>query len=214
MGDRDYRQFIRNAMESIAHELRPSIDGADSKTVHIDEVTRCMRRSYYDRESPIDEAPRGFSELVAGMLRKIGFAPDKASYDIGGVNLVGRADMIIDDVVMIFRPSKLQPEIPLAGDMIYLNACMWIHDKREGVVVYISGDQSESSFSLSRDKKMFEETVRRVRVLADLLAERKRVPILEPSSECTTCQYYERCYSKERISKSIKISDLVGNNKS
>ena len=210
MGDRDYRQFIRNAMASIGRELRPAIDPADARTIHVDEVTRCMRRSYYDRDSPLDEAPRGFNELLAGMLRRLGYAPDQASYDLGGTNLVGRADMIVDDVVMIFRPAQDPPETPVAGDMLYLNACMWIHDKHDGVIVYVTGDRSESSFSLTRDKKMFEETVRRARVLGDLLAERKRVPILEPSSECARCQYYNRCYTKERISKPIKISELVG----
>lgn len=210
MGDRDYRQFIRNAMDSIGRELQPKIDPADAKTIHIDEVTHCMRRSYYDRDSPLDDVPRGFNDLLAGMLRKLGFAPDQVSYDIGDTNLVGRADMIIDDVVMIFRPAQSPPKIPYPVDMLNLNACMWIHDKREGVIVYISGDQTESAFSVARDKKMFEETVRRVRVLGDLLAERKRLPILEPSSECTTCQYYQRCYTKERISKPIKLTDLVG----
>lgn len=210
MGDRNYREFIRNTMDSIRAELRPKIDSADSKTIHIDEVARCMRRSYYDRDSPLDEAPHGFNELLAGMLRKLGYAPEYAAYDIGDTKLMGRADMLVDDIVMIFRPAELAPEIPDAGDLIYLNACMWIHDKLEGVIVYVTGDSNESSFSLTRDKKMFEETVRRVRVLGDLLAERKRVPILEPSSECTTCQYYERCYTKERISKPIKLSELVG----
>ena len=45
---------------------------------------------------------------------------------------------------------------------------------------------------------MFEETARRVRVLHDLLVE-KKTPILEPSSECSTCQYYQRCYTKQKI---------------
>ncbi len=210
MGDRDYRRFIRDTMDSISAELRPKIDGTDTKTIHIDEVARCMRRSYYDRNSPLTEAPRGFNDLLAGMLRKLGYAPDQETYDLGGINLAGRADMIVDDIVMIFRPAEIPPEIPDSGDLIYLNACMWIHEKTDGVIVYVTGDANESSFSLTRDKKMFEETVRRVRVLGDLLAEGGRTPILEPSGECASCQYYERCYTKERVSKPIKISDLVG----
>lgn len=213
MGDRNYRQFIRDTIDSISADLRPKIDPADPKTIYIDEVARCMRRSYYDRNSSLVEPARGFNYLLAGMLRKLGYAPELASYDIGGVKLAGRADMIVDDTVMIFRPAGAAPDLPESGDLIYLNACMWIHNKLDGVVVYITGNADETSFSLTRDKKMFEETVRRVRVLADLLAEKKRVPILEPSGECTSCQYYERCYTKERISKPIKISDLVGINR-
>ena len=56
---------------------------------------------------------------------------------------------------------------------------------------------------------MFEEVVRRVRVLKDLLEE-KKVPILEPSIECSSCQYYERCYVKQKIGKQITLQDLFG----
>ena len=89
---------------------------------------------------------------------------------------------------------------------------MWIFDKTEGILVYLTGDRKEASFSLSRDKRMFEEVIRRVRVFNDLLKE-KKVPILEPSDECNNCQYYEKCYIKQKISKSISLKDLVGMNK-
>jgi CRISPR-associated exonuclease Cas4 len=78
--------------------------------------------------------------------------------------------------------------------------------------VYLTGDGKETSFSLSRGKKMFEEVVRRARVLHDLLKE-KKVPILEPSDECSNCQYYEKCYIRQKIAKTISIKDLVGLNK-
>jgi len=92
---------------------------------------------------------------------------------------------------------------------LYLNACMWIFNKIEGVIVYITPDGKEGSFSLTKEKKMFEEIVRRVRVLNDLLNE-KKVPILEPSTECSSCQYYERCFVKQKIGKQITINDLFG----
>ena len=76
-------------------------------------------------------------------------------------------------------------------------------------ILYITGDRRESSFSLSKDKKMFEEVIRRVRVLNDLLKE-KKVPILEPSEDCSTCQYYQRCFIKEKIGRSVSIAELVG----
>ena len=34
---------------------------------------------------------------------------------------------------------------------------MWIYDKSDGIIVYISGDKKETTFSISRNKKMFEE---------------------------------------------------------
>jgi len=81
--------------------------------------------------------------------------------------------------------------------------------KDEGIVVYLTPDGKETSFSLIKQNKMFEEVVRRVRVLKDLLEE-KKVPILEPSVECSTCQYYERCFVKLKMGKQIKIEEMFG----
>ncbi len=60
---------------------------------------------------------------------------------------------------------------------------------------------------------MFEEVVRRVRVLKDLLEE-KKVPILEPTIECSSCQYYERCFVKQKIGKQINLQEMFGLSKS
>ncbi|MEK6931844.1 MAG: Dna2/Cas4 domain-containing protein, partial [Thermoproteota archaeon] len=98
---------------------------------------------------------------------------------------------------------------PLANDLLYLNACMWIYDKTDGVIIYITGNKEETMFSLTRDKKMFEEVIRRVRVLNDLLKEQK-TPILEPSNDCTDCQYYQRCFITKKNSKQVSLSEMLG----
>ena len=116
------------------------------------------------------------------------------------LKLKAQGDLMIDDVVLIFRSVEEFPEIPFPSDMLYLNACLYIFDKFDGIIVYIAPDGTETSFGATKQKKMFEESIRRVRVLADLLAQ-KRTPILEPSTECTNCQYYERCYIKTKIGK-------------
>ena len=59
---------------------------------------------------------------------------------------------------------------------------------------------------------MFEEVARRIRIFNDLLKE-KKVPILEPSDECSNCQYYEKCYLPLKTTQSISLSQLVGFNK-
>ncbi len=61
--------------------------------------------------------------------------------------------MIIDEVVFVFRSAITLPENPIARDLLYLNACMWIFDKTEGILVYLTGDGKEASFSLSRRKR-------------------------------------------------------------
>lgn len=209
MGDRDFRGLIKNAIESIGRELDAKVDAADTRTVHLHEVTRCMRRSYYDRTDPLDPERGGFNELLGGLLQKLGYGTEPAQYDLGQTALRARADMIADDAVVLFRSAEEMPDNPRAEDMLYLNACLWIYDKFDGVVVYIAGNRREASFSATRNKKVFEETARRVRVYADLLAGSK-TPILEPSAECARCQYYQRCYMKERVGRAVTLKELVG----
>ncbi len=212
LGDRDYRQFIKNAIDSIGREIEPKIDPNDINTIHLHEVVRCLRRSYFDRVEPKDVERRGFNDLVSGLLRNMKYGSKSGEFKMEDINLNGQADMIIDDAVIIFRSANVLPENPIARDLLYLNTCLWIFDKMDGILIYITGDRQEASFTVSRNKKMFEEVARRIRIFNDLLKE-KKVPILEPSDECSNCQYYEKCYLPQKTSESISLRQLVGFNK-
>jgi len=209
MGDRDYRQLIKNAIESIGRDIEPKIDPKDNKTIYIHEIVRCLRRSYFDRIDPIEVKRTSFNNLMTGLLQKMEYGGKEGEFSIEELTLKGKADMIVDDAIIIFRSALQVPESPFASDLLYLNACMWIFSKVEGIVVYMTPDGKETSYSLTKEKKMFEEIVRRVRVLNDLLDE-KKIPILEPSVECSSCQYYERCFVKQKIGKQINIHELFG----
>ena len=209
MGDRDFRSIIQNAIGSIGKELEIEIDSKDIQTIHLKEVVQCLRRSYFDRIDPSEIERRGFNDLLSGLLRKLQYGSEPKEFAIDDIKLKGQVDMIVDDTILLFRSALVELESPLANDVLYLNACMWIYDKEDGVIVYITGDRKETSFSLSRNKKMFEEVIRRVRVLNDLLKEQK-TPILEPSSECSDCQYYERCFMKKKNAKQLSLGDMLG----
>ena len=210
MGDRDFRSTIQNAIKSMSKELEIDIDSKDIQTIHLQEVVQCLRRSYYDRIEPEEIERRGFNELLSGLLRKLEYGSDPKEFEIDDIKLKGQVDMLVDDSILLFR-SAVSDELknPLANDVLYLNACMWIYDKQDGVIIYITGDRKETTFSLTRNKKMFEEVVRRVRVLNDLLKEQK-TPILEPSVECSDCQYYERCFMKMKNSKQLSLAAMMG----
>jgi len=209
MGERDFRSVITAAVDSIGRELDVKIDPEDIGTIHLHEVVRCLRRSYYDRTDPKDLKRGGFNELLSGLLQKYGYGSEPKDFEVDGIRLRGRADMIVDDAVILFRSAGALPEDPKAGDVLFLNACLWIYGKLDGVIVYISGDRQEASFSVTRNKRMFEETVRRVRVLNDLLGQ-KKLPILEPATECEGCQYYERCFMKQRVGRSFNLKEMIG----
>ena len=209
MGDRDFRTIIQTALGSIGKELQLDIDSKNIQTIHLQEVVQCLRRSYFDRIDPVEIERRGFNELLSGLLRKLEYGSDPKEFEIDDIKLKGQTDMLVDDVIMLFRPAQNELDNPLANDILYLNACLWIYDKTEGIIVYITGDRKETTFSLSRNNKMFEEVVRRVRVLNDLLKKQK-APILEPSTECSECQYYERCFMKKKNSKQVDIGEMLG----
>ena len=212
MGDRDFRNITHNAIRSIGNELEIEIDSKDIQTIHLQEVTKCLRRSYYDRIDPNEIERRGFNELLSGLLRKLQYGSEPKEFAIDKIKLKAQVDMITDDSILLFRSALGELENPQANDILFLNACMWIYDKVDGVIVYITGDKREITFSLTRNKKMFEEIIRRVRVLNDLLKEQK-TPILEPSSDCSGCQYFERCFMKKKSSKQISLMGILGKEK-
>ena len=210
MGDRDFRTVIKNSIESVGKELDYKIDIENLDKIHLGEVTKCLRRSYFDRTDPAEPERTRFSDLIGGMFRKLDYGSISATFDLkNGASLEGQSDMIADDVVMIFRSVSEFPEDPYAKDILYLNACLWIYDKIDGIIVYIDGHGREGSFSLTKDKKMFEELVRRVRTYRTLLND-KKLPQLEPSTECSTCQYYERCFTKKKRNEKDVIHQILG----
>lgn len=170
-----------------------------------------MRRSYFDRFDRI-ESENKIGDLFGGLIRKLPYGSKTGEFAIEDIKLKGQADMIVDDIVIIFKMVSEPPETPFASDVLYLNACMWIFNKVEGVIAYITNDGKEASFALIREKKMFEEVIRRIRVFSNLIGE-KKTPILEPSPECSSCQYYERCYIKKHEGKQFSISELFGRKK-
>ena len=208
MGDKDFNSIVKNAIDLIGKELETDRNLKDTQTINLSEVVQCLRRSYYDRVEPKEFAGKGFNDLFSGMLRKLEFGSKSKEFAIDNIKLKGQADMIVDNCILLFRSATNELEVPYPSDVLYLNSCMWIYDKLDGVIVYIVGDGKEITFSLTRHKTMFEEVIRRVRVLNDLLKERK-IPILEPSVQCFDCQYYERCFAKKSNTKN-SLAEILG----
>ena len=215
-GDRDYKQVVRDAIDSIGEDISFKIDTKDINTIYLYEATKCLRRSFYDRTDLLETEHTQFNKILGGLFRKIKSQSTVGEYDMtGGLTLKGQADMIKDDVVLIFRSIAKFPENPIPADMLYINACMWMFDQIEGVIVYITPDGKEESFVTNRNQKMFEEVVRRTKIFHDLLEKnnadpKAKPPIIEPSLDCLDCQYYERCYIKKKTGRTITISSLFG----
>ena len=216
VGDRDYKQIVRDAIDSIGEDAQLKFDLKDSNTIYLHEATKCLRRSFYDRTEPLETEQTQFNKVLGGLFRKMKSQSTIGKYEMdGGLALKGQADMIEDDVILIFRSVNRYPENPLPVDILYINACMWMFNKIEGVVVYITPDGKEESFVTNKNQKMFEEVIRRTKVFHDLLEKRNtdpkaKPPIIEPSIDCLDCQYYERCFIRKKEGKQITLSSLFG----
>ena len=216
VGDRDYKQIVRDAIDSIGEDIQLKIDTKDPNTIYLHEATKCLRRSFYDRTDPLETEQTQFNKVLGGLFRKMKSHATVGKYNMdNGLTLKGQVDMIKDDVVLIFRSVNKYPQNPLPVDILYVNACMWMFDKIEGVVVYITPDGREESFVTNRNQKMFEEVIRRTKVFYDLLKRKNtdpkaKPPIIEPSLDCLDCQYYERCYIRKKEGKQITLSSLFG----
>tara|TARA_B100000586_G_scaffold186409_1_gene137007 strand:+ start:116 stop:793 length:678 start_codon:yes stop_codon:yes gene_type:complete len=215
-GDRDYKRIVKDAIDSIGEDVQLKIDKKDFNTIYVHEAAMCLRRSFYDRTDPIETEQTQFNKVLGGLFRKMKSHATIGKYDMKeGLALKGQVDMIKEDVVLIFRSIAKFPENPIPVDMLYVNACMWMFNQIEGVIVYITPDGKEESFVTNRNQKMFEEVVRRTKVFHDLLKRnsidpKAKPPIIEPSLDCLDCQYYERCYIRKKQGKTVTISSLFG----
>ena len=181
VGDRDYKQIVRDAIDSIGEDVQLKFDTKDPNTIYLHEATKCLRRSFYDRTEPLETEQTQFNKVLGGLFRKMKSFATIGKYDLKeGLTLKGQVDMIKDDVVLIFRSVNRYPENPLPADILYVNACMWMFNKIEGVVVYITPDGKEESFVTNRNQKMFEEVIRRTKVFHDLLERRNTDPKAKP----------------------------------
>jgi len=211
LGDRNLKDVILRTMDDIYRDLDSQIDKTNNRRINVKEIVTCLRRSYYDRKNPVlPSINQKVSTIIGNGMRKAIKNGATAEYNIDSeLSLVGHADTIADDIVVKFEIVEKLPKTPDPKDLLGLNATMWIFEKMEGIIVYMTNAGKSVEYAFTKDKQMFEETVRRARVFSTLLKEEK-IPILEPSEICQTCPYYERCYIQEKKYSNLTLERLLG----
>ncbi|HEX9678898.1 hypothetical protein [Nitrososphaera sp.] len=212
LGDRNLRDIIEKTFDRLYQDLDVKIDKANPDQIHAIEASLCMRLAYYERRDPLpaDNITKMSILLSHGMRKALNNA--HGEYKMDSLALQVDADMIIaDEFVVRFEVVPELPEVPHPRHMLYLNACLFALGKQDGFLIYMTGDGKTAEFSITKSNKMFEEIVRRARVLSTLLKENK-VPIVEPSDLCLNCKYYSRCYAREKLKEGSGdlLDDLFG----
>lgn len=171
----------------------------DTHKIHATEISRCTRLSYFERKDPLpgDNLGRLSTLIKKGVIRS--FRNINYEYKVDdNLTIEVTADLIVDDEFIVkFEIVSMLPDVPYPRDLLYLNACLFAFNKFHGILVYATEDGKSEEFSVTKSNRMFEELVRRARVLCTLLAEGKP-PIVEPSDSCINCKYYGRCYNREK----------------
>ena len=209
LGDIDIRRMIEKTIDKIYDDFQ-DVDKRNPDRIHALEVSRCTRLSYYERKDPLrDDKTARMSILLKDSIRRT-FNNIRGEYKVGNLILEVNADMMInEEFILRFEVVANLPEIPHPRDLLYLNACLFAFNKSDGIIMYINLEGKTIGFSVTKNNRMFEEIIRRTRVLNTLLRENK-VPIVEPSDLCLTCKYYQRCYYREKKTSNFSLETLLG----
>ena len=209
LGDIDIRSMIEKTIDKIYDDFQ-NVDKRNPDRIHALEVSRCTRLSYYERKDPLrDDKTARMSILLKDSIRRT-FNNIRGEYKVGNLILEVNADMMINEEFIVrFEVVANLPEIPHPRDLLYLNACLFAFNKSDGIIMYINLEGKTIGFSVTKNNRMFEEIIRRTRVLNTLLRESK-VPIVEPSDQCITCKYYQRCYYREKKTSNFSLETLLG----
>lgn len=201
LGERSIKDSVNKAIDSMLMVER------DDNRIHVDEVTGCLRRSYYNRR----ERSIPMKERLILMQRSmhVNSKANRMEYRVEDLILVSDIDAIVDDALVRFEIVDELPTAPEPASLISLNASLWMQDKEEGALVYLTRSGESIQFSLTRDKRLFDETIRRAKVLNMLLKE-NRLPVLEPSESCIKCSYYEKCYVPHKRYESPTLERIFG----
>jgi len=199
LGGRDLRKTIEKNIDKLHEDLSVKIDKKNPDRIHAIEAAGCTRFAYYERRDPVptDTASK-ISGLIGSAMRH-SLSNARGEYKVDSLSLEVNADLVMgDEFVVRFEIVQTLPEVPHPRHLLYLNACLFAFNKDEGFLIYMTAEGKTVEFSMTKNNRMFEEIIRRARVLSTLLKDNK-VPIVEPSELCLNCKYYERCYARKQV---------------
>lgn len=208
LGGRDLRETIEKTFDKLYEDLNVKIDKKNNEKIHAIEASSCTRLAYYERKDPLPQDNVSKISILLSNGMRHSLSNLHGEYKAENLTIEVNADMIIaDEYVMRFEIVPALPEVPHPRHLLYINACLFAFNKDEGFLIYMTSEGKTVEFSVSKSNKMFEEIIRRARVLSTLLKDNK-VPIVEPSDLCLSCKYFERCYAREK-GKDDGTSDIL-----
>lgn len=176
----------------------------DNNTIHVSEVTQCLRKSYYQRISAkkftgveaVILIGAQLHESLQNVIRRYGFRTEfQVAVKENGVKLVGHIDAYHPEagVVLEFKTVDKIPEKCYTSHYLQANAYHFMGLAEATYIIYIS--RSRGDVEVRRIKpsmRKYEELIKRAKILSEAL-NNNRPPYPEPSHTCNYCPFKYRC---------------------
>src|SRR5215831_18844821 len=96
---------VYDVIEEVFAAINPVLK--DESKISVDEVSGCLRSAYLDRKDPVEQNHKQMmSKLMERSSLSVLDKPTDGIIEIDSkIKLVGRADRVEDDVVMMFRTA-------------------------------------------------------------------------------------------------------------
>jgi len=173
-------------------------------TIYVTEVCQCLLRSWFNRTL---KAPPSDNKVVLMVMGDSAHYIMKDYFPLGEgertseklidgtIRVIGRADRVLEDVVIEFKTVSRIPESPYNVHVNQVQLYMWLFDKNRALLTYVSRASGDiKTFEILRDDEIISKLIEKIRMFADCLRDGK-IPEAEENPLCTFCEYRELCTS-------------------
>jgi len=176
--------------------------------IEVTECTTCLRRSYYNRKSPVTRVNKHVIEGKAihmyfeQLIKKYEYnieSEEEYIVDFGlPFKIKMRPDIVMDDRVVDIKTTDR--ETVFMSDIeheLQANFYAFVLDKRYYELIYITRGGNMSVFVSEVNLDMFEEVLKRAELLYNSLKNN-----VEPSREpkyCKYCEHFHKCYKQKKL---------------
>ncbi len=180
----------------------------NNRTIHVSEVTGCLRKSYYNRKlaTRLTELQQisilfgnGIHHQLQELLRGKGWVIEyEVRYNFKKFELIGHVDAYNpkNNIILEIKSTSKAPEKPYEEHVRQINAYLAMTKSKKGYIIYITKNGRVKVFPITFDKKLWDNTIKRAFYLFYSLRDNKP-PKPEPSILCKYCPWKWRCYKRK-----------------
>jgi len=178
------------------------------KTIYVTQVCQCLRKSFYELTMPIVDINDVFrkhlvigssihlyiQKLLSNYCGELGYKcriEVPIEFEYNNYKILGRADAVINDVVVEFKTTVKDVKIPNMLHLMQTNLYTHILGLNKYVVVYVTPNDI-LEFNYTFNNELLNMFMRRLNILVNALNS-MNVPSPEEDVWCKNCLYKHLC---------------------